>query len=99
MERNIKSNNSSEWKNVEEIKREKAKKVVIRKISKVLALTALIGLIAKGAECAYEYGYNSEFAKHFWDGTKQRLEEMRKEREELKPKILDNVAIDEELEK
>lgn len=102
MENNInkkQTTNSSEWKDVTEIRRAKAKKVVVRKISKVLALITLLGLIAKGAEAAYDYGYNSDFAQHFWDNTKTRLEEMRKEREALKPKILENTTIDEELEK
>ena len=31
---------------------------------------------------AYQAGYNSEFAKHFWDDTKARLEERKIDMEE-----------------
>lgn len=32
---------------------------------------------------AYKAGYNSEFAKHFWDDTKERLEERKANMEEF----------------
>lgn len=85
-----KCSSNNEWKRARRISKKEAAEIVVKKISKVLAISAVIALAAKAG---YEYGYNSDFAQHFWDNTKANLEEQRKEREALKPKILNGISI------
>ena len=44
--------------------------------------TLVIAVLSALGYLAYQAGYNSEFAKHFWDDTKARLEERKIDMEE-----------------
>lgn len=44
--------------------------------------TLVIAMLSALGYFAYQAGYNSEFAKHFWDDTKARLEERKIDMEE-----------------
>ena len=44
--------------------------------------TLVIAMLSALGYFAYQAGYNSEFAKHFWDDTKDRLEERKIDMEE-----------------